>query len=300
MEDDETLAAAITAVLRQEGYKVTAVGDGREGLRLAHAERPDIVLLDVMLPSMNGFEVCQRLRQDPSTCLLPIAMLSALGQIKDRITGFKLGADEYIAKPFETAELLARLERTLKRRREELAANPLTGLPGGVAFEQDVQRRLASGEPFTVGRADVSGLADFNKAYGYERGDHVIRLVGLILRSAAQELGNKTDVLCHLGGDDFGFVSTPPRAEVLAARALENAEVLLLMPYDEEDRMRGEVRREHPAQRSALMCLAIGLVDVAAGRGGHHMPILDDAAAALKEAKAAGRHHLVRRALVAG
>ncbi|HMU74975.1 MAG TPA: response regulator [Elusimicrobiota bacterium] len=290
VEDDQTLSEIVSTLLKQEAYRVTLTRNGEDALRLAREERPDLILLDVLLPKMSGFEVCQRLRSDPATCLIPIILVTALGATKDKVTGFKLGADEYLSKPFESMELLARVERVLQRSREELAANPLTGLPGGVALEREIQRRLMDQEAFTVARADVSGLATFNRLYGYEKGDHVVRLIGMILRSAVVELGNNNDLVAHFGGDDFGFVSTSVRAEVVAARALENAETLLLMQYEEKDRT--------PPPRGpapALMTLSIGIVDVAPGRFHHHVPVLDEAAAALAEAKKINGHHLIRR-----
>ncbi|HNA60367.1 MAG TPA: response regulator, partial [Elusimicrobiota bacterium] len=246
VEDDQTLSEIVSTLLKQEAYRVTLTRNGEDALRLAREERPDLILLDVLLPKMSGFEVCQRLRSDPATCLIPIILVTALGATKDKVTGFKLGADEYLSKPFESMELLARVERVLQRSREELAANPLTGLPGGVALEREIQRRLMDQEAFTVARADVSGLATFNRLYGYEKGDHVVRLIGMILRSAVVELGNNNDLVAHFGGDDFGFVSTSVRAEVVAARALENAETLLLMQYEEKDRTHDAVGEGAP------------------------------------------------------
>lgn len=291
VEDDRAISQLVGAILDKESYRVTVAEDGESALRLARAERPDLVLLDVLLPGVNGFEVCQRLRQDPSTCLIPIMLLTALDQIKDKVTGFKLGADEYMSKPFDALELLARVERTIRRSREGLAANPLTGLPGGVALEEEIRRRVAEKAPFSVARLGVAGLGEFNTAYGYERGDHVVRLVGMILKSAVLELADRNDIAVHFGSADFGFVSTPARAEVVAARALENAEVLLMMQYDEADRVRGEGGRAS----GPLMSLKAGIVDVYPGGPTHVVPILDEVRAAHREARGAPGPQLVRR-----
>ena len=163
--------------------------------------------------------MCQRLRQDPGTCLIPIIMVTSLTAIKDRLTGFKLGADEYISKPFEPIELLARVERLIERTRQNIASNPLTGLPGGLAMEEEIKRRISAEEAFSVGLVDANGLAAFNDDMGFERGDGVLRLMGTILRSAVVELGNRTDSVVHLGGDDFALITTSPRAEGSSARA---------------------------------------------------------------------------------
>ena len=291
VEDDRAIADLVASILDKDSYRVTLALDGHAALRLALEERPDLVILDVLLPGISGFEVCQRLRQDPSTCLIPIMLLTALDQTKDKITGYKLGADEYVCKPFDALELLARVERTIRRSREGLAANPLTGLPGGVALEEEIRRRVADRAPFSVARLDISGLGEFNMAYGYERGDQVIRLVGMILKSAIVELADKNDIAVHFGAADFGFVSTPARAEVVAARALENGEALLMMHYDEADRLRGRFERGS----GPLMSLKAGIVDVLPGGPTHVASIQDEVRAALREAWRIAGPHLIRR-----
>jgi PleD family two-component response regulator len=293
VEDDRAISGLVGTILDKESYKVSVAEDGESALRLARAERPDLVLLDVLLPGINGFEVCQRLRQDPSTCLIPIMILTALDQIKDRVTGFKLGADEYMSKPFDALELMARVERTIRRSREGLAANPLTGLPGGVALEEEVRRRVTEKAPFSVARLGVAGLGDFNMAYGYERGDHVVRLVGMIVKSAVQELADKNDITVHFGSADFGFVSTPARVEVVAARTLENADVLLMMQYDEADRLRAEGEQTS----RPLMSLKVGIVDIYPGGPTHVVPILDELRASFREARGLPGPQLIRRAI---
>jgi PleD family two-component response regulator len=291
VEDDKTVSELVGTILDQDSYRVTVALNGTDALRLAREERPDLVVLDVLLPGISGFEVCQRLRQDPSTCLIPIMLLTALDQTKDKVTGFKLGADEYMCKPFDALELLARVERTIRRSREGLAANPLTGLPGGVAFEEEIRRRVVENTPFSVARLDLAGLGEFNMAYGYERGDHVVRLVGMILKSAVQELANKNDIAVHFGAADFGFVTIPARAEVVAARALENAEALLMMQYDEADRLRGHFERG----AGPLMSLKAGIVDVFPGGPTHVASIQDKVRATLREAHRFPGPHLIRR-----
>lgn len=289
VEDDSPTAELLTALLEKDSYQVSLAMDGQTGLRLAREIHPDLVLLDVLLPGMNGFEVCQRIRQDPATCLIPVLLLTSLDQVKDKVTGFKLGADEFVTKPFESAELMARIARTIRRNREALAANPQTGLPGRVALEEEICRRLAVGVPFCVGRLEVRGLSAFNKDYGYERGDHVIRLAGMIVKSAVVELADRNDLAVHGGGADFGFVAGSARGHVVAARSLENAEVLFMMQYDSPDRMRSEKDGVTP------LCLKAGVVDVGAGVRAHPRAIEDAVQAALMEARSADGPPLVRR-----
>jgi diguanylate cyclase (GGDEF)-like protein len=297
VEDDRDLMSFLQELLTQEKYQVLVSMDGEDGLQKARAERPDVVLLDVLLPKMHGFEVCQRLRQDPATCQIPIIMVTSLTAIKDRLTGFKLGADEYISKPFEPIELLARVERLIQRTRQNIATNPLTGLAGSAALEDEIRRRLQAKENFTVGLGDANHLAAFNESLGYERGDGVLRLLSAILRSAVVELGNRGDLVAHLGADDFAFVSTPSRAEVLSTRVLENVESLIPMQYDDASREKGHFLAKDARGRvtqQPFLSFSIGLVDAPSGLYQHHAQVLDRARKALAEAKRKGGNNLVK------
>jgi DNA-binding response OmpR family regulator len=115
VEDDPTLRLGLTKTLRSEGFRVEVAKTGTEGLEAALSLRPDLVLLDVMLPGLNGFEICEELRRHDAD--LPILMVTAKGEEQDRVRGLRLGADDYIVKPFGIAELLARVDAAMRRRR---------------------------------------------------------------------------------------------------------------------------------------------------------------------------------------
>jgi len=117
VEDDEDILELLKYNLAKEGYRVTAVTTGEEGLRLAHSTTPDLILLDLMLPGVDGLEVCRSLKMDAKTRLAPIIMLTAKGEEADIVTGLELGAEDYITKPFSTRVLLARVRTVLRRRR---------------------------------------------------------------------------------------------------------------------------------------------------------------------------------------
>jgi len=112
IEDDDYITRPVARALQESGYEVSVAADGESGLELAHKDEPDLVVLDIMLPGMNGWDVCKQLR---ATSTVPILMLTALGEEVDRILGLELGADDYLTKPFSTRELLARINATLRR-----------------------------------------------------------------------------------------------------------------------------------------------------------------------------------------
>jgi len=126
VEDEPDIRELVVHHLKRDGFQVSAASSGEEALRLVRATPPDLVLLDLMMPIMDGLEVCRRLRQDPATVSLPIVMLTAKGDELDRVVGLELGADDYIVKPFSPKELLARVRAVLRRSRAAPGAAPLS------------------------------------------------------------------------------------------------------------------------------------------------------------------------------
>ncbi len=120
VEDEEALVALLDYNLERAGYRVTAVGDGEEAILVAGEERPDLIVLDWMLPRLSGIEVCRQLRRKPETRAIPIVMLTARGEEADRVRGLESGADDYVTKPFSVAELVARVRAVLRRTRPAL------------------------------------------------------------------------------------------------------------------------------------------------------------------------------------
>lgn len=147
VEDDASLRLSLTLTLRQAGFRVLSAKNGPEGLSLALAERPDVMLLDVMLPGMNGFEVCEEIRErDPD---LPILMVTAKGEEEDRVQGLRRGADDYIVKPFGSAELLARIDAALRRGRLREQKTTLTTV-GALSIDFAAHRATRDGKPVEI------------------------------------------------------------------------------------------------------------------------------------------------------
>jgi diguanylate cyclase (GGDEF)-like protein len=287
-DDDLDINELLKFTLESEEYTVITAYDGEEALRKTFEELPDLVVLDVNMPKLSGFEVCERIRENSGTCLIPIIILTSLHKTKDRITGIKLGADEYMSKPFEPLELAARVEALLRRTREFLSANPLTGLPGNVTIETEMKRRLRDGEQFSVIYADVDHFKSFNDKYGFERGDGIIRLIAVILRSAVTELGNHNDFLGNIGGDDFVIITTKEKVAAITDKAIRNFDDIIPLQYDENVRSRGYlwgIDRQGKETKFPLMSLSLGTVSVEPGRFSHYAQIAERAKDFLKRAK---------------
>jgi two-component system, OmpR family, alkaline phosphatase synthesis response regulator PhoP len=127
IEDDPATSRLVDYSLRHEGYQVITASNGLEGVRKARSESPDLVILDVMLPGMDGFEICQRLKSEPITAQLPILMFSAKAQEIDRDTGIKVGADDYLTKPSAPSEIVRRVQKLLTRKKSAVPTKEIVG-----------------------------------------------------------------------------------------------------------------------------------------------------------------------------
>ncbi|MBI5244578.1 MAG: response regulator [Elusimicrobia bacterium] len=262
-DDEPDLLALMKGALEQEGYEVRIAMDGEQALAAIRAEVPDIAVVDLWMPLKDGFSVCRELKADPGFQHLPIIILSAAGrEVENRIEGLESGADDFLTKPFNLGELLARIRMILRRTRQGLDANPLTRLPGNVMIENRIAEAVASARPFAVLYLDLNDFKAYNDHYGYDAGDRVIRATAKLLVEVVREAGTGTDFLGHIGGDDFIIVTHPDSMEALCRRVVEGFDRLSPSFYPEEDRARGGILAndrqgrliEHP-----LLSIAIGV-----------------------------------------
>ena len=262
VDDDPFIARLLEIELRAAGYDVRVAADGALALEAARERCPDLVLADVMMPNMDGFELTRRLRQDPRTATVSVIMLTARGLSADKLEGFAIGADDYIVKPFDTPELLARIRGVLRRSLDTRTQSPLTGLPGNVRIEEEIDARIERAEPFAILYADLDHFKAFNDHYGFVRGDEVIRTTAKLIGDTARDVGDGTAFIGHVGGDDFVVVVQPERAEQVADAVVAAFDRAAPSFYDQADRERGYVEvtnRRGELQRFGVMTLSIGI-----------------------------------------
>src|SRR5213593_5010433 len=216
VDDDPDVARFVEVNLRSAGYEVTVASNGEEGLTKAVELRPDLVLLDVMMPKLDGFEVAQRLRRDPRTSSSSIIMLTAKALSSDKVLGLSSGADDYIIKPFDPVELLARVKGTLRRAREMRALSPLTGLPGNIRIQEEIRRLVGEDQPFAVLYCDLDYFKAYNDNYGFVRGDRAIQTLARLVTETVHEMVGPAGFVGHVGGDDFIMITPAEVAEKAA------------------------------------------------------------------------------------
>jgi len=262
VEDEQLIARLLKETIEIEGYQVVTVLNGEDAVQYALRETPHLIVLDLMLPGIDGYEVVRRLRNHPKTMHIPIVVLSALGEIADKVRAFELGVDDYITKPFHTDELLARI-RTQLRRVQQNFLSPLIGLPGGLQVELAIKHKLNSLDPWSILYLDLDNFKAFNDVYGFLTGNNMIRLVGRICQHIVHEHGNADDFVGHIGGDDFVIVTTPDRAKTLSLQIINHYKEESMAFYHAEDLERGSIsgvnRKGRPYQ-FPLVLLSIGVV----------------------------------------
>ncbi len=239
VDDDRNLRTIIRTNLELAGYGVVTANDAAAALAFLAHEIPDLIVLDVVLPGMDGFELCRRIRRHPTCAHVPIMMLTARGETEDAVAGFEAGADDYVAKPFAPREMLARVRAKIRRVAVDSSLNPLTRLPGNLAIENEIRRRFEGRLSWAVVYIDLDNFKAFNDVYGFVRGDEAIRLLASTLQSAVRAGGEDDDFVGHIGGDDFILVTDPSRAEALARTIAASFERDVRGLYDPADLERG-------------------------------------------------------------
>jgi diguanylate cyclase (GGDEF)-like protein len=218
-DDEADVVDLLRTNLRLDGFRVITAFDGDEVLDMALTERPDCVLLDVMMPNRDGFDVARSLRADPRTRDCAILMVTARTHSADKVNGFVSGVDDYVVKPFDPVELRARILSTLRRRRDMREVSPLTGLPGNAAIARRLAQHLVQvPQNFALIHADLDDFKGFNDAHGFASGDAAIAAAGALLVDTATEQGG--GFVGHIGGDDFVVLCAPEAAEAICRDAV--------------------------------------------------------------------------------
>lgn len=263
IDDTELMVKLITDVLSDKGYMVVSAHNGAEGIKMVAAEKPDLVLLDIVMPGLDGFEVCKLLRDDESNNLMPIIILTAQGNEDDKLTGLELGADDYITKPFNPRELISRVHNTLLRIDRNRWANPLTGLPGNIEIQSEINQRIAQNLKFAVLYLDVDNFKSYNDVYGFARGDRAIKMIADILADTVHTFGSPGDFIGHIGGDDYVVITTPEYADVLCEIVIKEFGEKIPELYSKEDREAGFIyttNRRGYMTKYPVMTLSIAVV----------------------------------------
>ncbi len=207
VEDDLDLSEMLSAYFRVQNYDVLTAAWGKEALDIAKDNHTDLIVLDIRLPDIDGYEVCRQLRTQRQTQDTPIIFLTEKRDRVDKLQGLELGVVDYITKPFDIQELRLRVRNAISRVNRQALVNPVTDLPEGQMVEERLTNLLTSTEKWTILQMSINSLGRFREMYGFVAADDVLRAVTLMIRNAVREHGGAEDYIGHIGAEDFIIIT---------------------------------------------------------------------------------------------
>ncbi len=227
VEDDIEIAEMLEAYFNVQGYRIITVNWGEDCIRLCLSEAPDVIILDIRLPDIDGFEITRRLKENRKTQDIPIIFLTELRHREDRLKGLALGVEDYITKPFDFQELRLKIRNVLLRHHRYSMVNAITGLPERQLFTENLEYHLADGV-FGVVMVQVINLDTFREVFGFMAADEILRTVALIMKDSLEQNVSVDEALAHWGR--LNFVSTT--SETSMDSFIDEVQIRLTKSFD--------------------------------------------------------------------
>lgn len=262
VEDDIDISNMLRIYFTGQNYEVDTALRGSDALEKTRQNLPHLIVLDIMLPDIDGFEVCRNLRTNTRTSHVPIIFLTQKDERSDKLQGLELGADDYITKPFDIEELKLRVQRAITRAEQQSLTDPRSGLPSGRLIEEQL-RRIMRQDHWALMDIRINYYEPFKDVYGFVAGDDVLRFTGMLLGEVVDELGSPNDFIGHAGGDNFIIITSEEAVEDVRQRLKARFDEEVLSHYSFLDREQGFITAAGSnggSQKVPLMTLAIGVV----------------------------------------
>jgi PleD family two-component response regulator len=258
----------LTGYFEERGYQVLTAAWGGDALKLCHDSVPDLIIQDIRLPDIDGYQVVRELRENTRTSKVPIIFLTEKHQRNDRIAGLRLGAVDYITKPFDMQELHLRVRNALRRAGYASLVSPTTGLPGEQLITERLDEVLTQGR-WAILRIAIHEIDAFNESYGFVAADDVLRAVGLIIGNVADQVGALDDLVGQTSKADFVVITREERAAEIRDEIAERLSKAFRHFYPIQDIEAGRV--------TAALSAEIGLVAASSGPYGSASHVLNAA-----------------------
>jgi PleD family two-component response regulator len=265
VEDDTDISNMLRIYFTGQNYEVDTALRGSSALEKTRQNLPHLIVLDIMLPDIDGFEVCRILRTNTRTSHVPIIFLTQKDERSDKLQGLELGADDYITKPFDIEELKLRVQRAIARAEQQSLTDPRSGLPSGRLIEEQL-RRIIRLDSWAFMDIRILHFEAFKDVYGFVASDDVLRFTAMLIGEVVDEIGTLNDFIGHAGGDSFIIITTEEAGPKIRERIKERFDEEVLSHYNFMDREQGYIMTtdaEGKGQKSPLMTLAIGEVSPA-------------------------------------
>jgi len=262
VEDDIDIGNMLKIYFSGMDFDVDVAVRGSEALEKTKQVLPQLIVLDIMLPDIDGYEVCRNLRTNMRTSHIPVIFLTQRDERSDKLQGLELGADDYITKPFDIEELKLRVQGAIKRSERESLTDPRSGRPAGRLIE-DQLRRIIREKGWALLDTGINHFDPFKNVYGFVAGDDVLRFTSLLIGEVVDEVGTTSDFIGHAGGDNFIVITTEEKAEPMKARLKERFDTEVLTHYNFMDRQQGFIQSPVSGEtivKAPFMTMAVGVV----------------------------------------
>jgi DNA-binding response OmpR family regulator len=259
VEDDADNSNLLRLYFSGHGYQVHITAYGAEAIAQARKHPPDLVMLDINLPDMNGFRVCRDLIQSPRTSHIPIIFLTEKSSHQDRVAGLSAGAQDYITKPFDLEELRLRVQNLIARAERENLLDPRTALPTGRLIDEQL-RRVKDQPGWQVLEARIESFRPFVDLNGFAAGDDVLKFTARLIREVVEQTGTAEDFVGHPANDTFLILTAAPDWSALKTRLQERFQTEVRTHYSFMDLEQGYVLiRDHQGNtlQAPLMTLSV-------------------------------------------
>ncbi|MBN1440919.1 MAG: response regulator [Anaerolineales bacterium] len=262
VEDDPDVGAMLRTYFESQGFEVAVAARGEEALSLTRHSLPQLIVLDIILPDMDGYEICRRLRASSRTGHIPILFLTQRDERRDRIAGLELGADDYITKPFDIEELRLRVQNAIARAERENLTDPRTGLPASRQIEARLKEILPR-KDWSMLTFRLLNFDSYRAAYGDSSGDEFLRFAAELILQTVDECGAVDDFIGYSGGDSFVVITEEKRAAGLETQLKSRFTRAIPNKYSYLDQQRGYVAVPGPGateKRAPLIRLTVGVI----------------------------------------
>jgi len=262
VEDDVDITNMLKTYFSGMDFDVDVAYRGAEALEMTRHALPDLIVLDILLPDIDGYEVCRSLRKSTRTSQIPVIFLTQKDERGDRLQGLELGADDYITKPFDIEELKLRILGAIRRAARESLTDPRSGLPAGRLIEEQL-RRIIRRDDWALLDVRIIHLDAFRDVYGFVAGDNVLRFAAMLLKDAITELGSSDDFIGQAGSDDLVITTNARAAPLIRQRIKKRFAAEIPAHYNFMDRGRGFIeapQEQGGSQRVPFMTLSVGVI----------------------------------------
>ncbi len=262
VEDDNDISNMLKIYFGGLGYDVDVAPRGREALDKTRQVLPHLIVLDIMLPDIDGYEVCRNLRTSTRTSHIPVIFLTQKDERSDRLQGLELGADDYITKPFDIEELKLRVQGAIRRSEREALTDPRSGLPAGRLIEEQLRTTIRQ-NGWAYMDIRINHFDQFRDVYGFVAGDDVLRFAAMMLSEVVDEMGTPSDFIGHAGGDNFIVITNESNAQKLRSRLKDRFAEEVQSHYNFMDRQQGFITvtaADGQLEQAPLMTLSVGIV----------------------------------------